>query len=624
MAITILQEPLSYTPSNAQHPYTFSSTLSGNTDFRYVVDVYINPRQSNVTRIARLKLAPNSYGVGICDLGDIVKNYLIANPRSENYQAISATGTTNLLTPNGLIINAAYQTTNDGISGIPHNAFNTNSGYEYLPHIIEYCAIVGEQYNIGGVPEIFICEDPGLSPSSFYYGEEDLPASYVGSPNTINVYDAGVNIPSWATSQPLGWSYVHTDSIGNLVASGTSTATTGSYTATLQPNGNDILYMIENYSGIFFTFFWGTESTGWSYVSQYIPPCMNQPNIITTWPGTQDNKTNFNYNNIYWSGNTNGQNNGLYYEQYKYKFLNYTGQSESNPAEFLTTFGDDLFSTSVVWSGVTQGSARVRRRSHHPECPILLSYFAADFQSTFNTWGQFSTRLNYVDDQSKSYNNSQTASLPYSASTSTFSTLPDNRILYDIFRKPAWVNSGGKMAIWKSLSGDVSNRISEIVEYYFMDNNCLSDPIHFLFLNSRGVWDTWSFDRKNIKTYEKSNSQYAQGTIRNSPRYNPFFYEQRDIIYDQNVEEIVEAQTNFMDENDRKIVEEIFLSTKVYLIKDWSYPGSTAPNYQNTPYLIPIMIESNSLQEYKNRYNKLFQYTLTFRYNPNQLFKSNL
>ena len=79
-----------------------------------------------------------------------------------------------------------------------------------------------------------------------------------------------------------------------------------------------------------------------------------------------------------------------------------------------------------------------------------------------------------------------------------------------------------------------------------------------------------------------------------------------------------------MYENDRVIVEELFLSTQVYLIKDNYYFEDPAPAYSKQPYLIPIVITNTSLQEYKQRYNKLFQYTLNFRYNPNQLYRSTL
>jgi hypothetical protein len=157
-----------------------------------------------------------------------------------------------------------------------------------------------------------------------------------------------------------------------------------------------------------------------------------------------------------------------------------------------------------------------------------------------------------------------------------------------------------------------------------MDANCLSDPIHFLFLNQQGIWDTYTFDRKNIRTLAKENVVYGQSPIRNSPVYNPFFYSQRDTIYDQTITEEVTAQTNFMEENDRIIVEELFKSTSVYLIKDYISPVNPQPQYSLTPYLIPIVITNTTFEEYKQRYNKLYQYTLTFRYNPLQLHRSNL
>jgi hypothetical protein len=191
------------------------------------------------------------------------------------------------------------------------------------------------------------------------------------------------------------------------------------------------------------------------------------------------------------------------------------------------------------------------------------------------------------------------------------------------------VDYGNKIAYWKTTgsptnSQSIQGRISEVVEYYFLDANCLSDPLHFMFLNQRGVWDTYTFDRKNIRTLSKDNSFYGQTPLRNAPVYNPFFYTQRDIIYDQTIVEEVVAQTNFMEENDRVIVEELFKSTMVYLIKDYISPVNPQPQYSLTPYLIPIYITSTAFEEYKQRYNKLYQYTLTFRYNPVQLHRNNI
>lgn len=629
MAITILQTPLDYTPTNAQHAYTAISSLSGSTDFRYLFDVWVNPR-TGPEKIARLVVAPNTYGVGIVDVGDIVKNYIKPNPRDDEGQS-TGVGAANLSggTPNGLIINASRNTASYGSnSEIASNAFNTNTAYEELVHVGEYKVLIGEQYTASGITIQDICETPWIVQTTMYLGEEDLPAGYSGSPNTINVYDASLNYSSWAIGS-AGWSYQHFTTGNTLVASGTTTASTGSYTATLEPGTGDILYITENASGVRYSFLWNFEVgvTGWIQQTIYTPPCENQPDFVTIWPGVQENKTNFNFNNVYWSGNTNGQNNFKYYESEKYRFYPNAQISSEKPAQFLTTFGDELYSaTLAVQGGGTQNVSRIRRRHHHPDCPVLLSYFFRDFNDAAFT-------ISGTPGSTQYYNYAFSWDSPYIAGNffnrQTFTattTQPDWRIVYDIPR--TFVDYGHKLAYWKTTqanaSTSLSSRISEVVEYYFLDANCMSDPIHFLFLNQRGVWDTWTFDRKNIRTLAKENVVYGSAPIRNSPVYNPFFYSQRDTIYDQTITEEVVAQTNFMEENERVIVEELFKSTSVYLIKDYISPVNPQPQYSLTPYLIPIVISNTTFEEYKQRYNKLYQYTLTFRYNPLQLHRSNL
>jgi hypothetical protein len=628
MSITILQQPLDYTPTNAQHAYTASSTLSGSTDFRYIFDVWTNPR-TGPERVARLLVSPNTYGVGIVDVGDIVKNYIKANPRDDGAQS-TGVGAINLLagTPNGLLINAARATSNyQGITSVASNAFNTNTNYEELIHVGEYKVLIGEQYtDASGTTIQTICDTPWIVPSTLYFTESEELAAYSGTPNTINVFDASLNQTSWALGS-AGWSFTHYTTGNVLVASGTTTASTGSYIASLEPAVGDVLTIIENASLKRWNFQWNVEPgvSGWLLVSISIPPCSDQPDFITIWPGVQENKTNFNYNNYYWTGNTNGQDNFKYYESEKYRFYINTEISDEKPAQFLTTFGDELYSASITNGTTFTDVGRVRRRHHHPDCPVLLSYFYRDFNDDAFTYSgnPFLQFYNY----STSWDGVYTAgTITARGSIGTTTTEPRWRIAYDILRSN--IDYGYKLASWKITGSGggafVNGRISEVVEYYFLDANCLSDPIHFLFLNQRGVWDTWTFDRKNIKTFTKENSVYGQAPIRNSPVYNPFFYSQRDIIYDQTITEEVVAQSNFMEENDRVIVEELFKSTMVYLIKDYISPVNPQPQYSLTPYLIPIVITNTALEEYKQRYNKLYQYTLTFRYNPLQLHRSNL
>lgn len=596
MAITILQQPLNYTPSNAQHIYNVVSNISGATDFRYIFDVWVSPYTAEQQRIARLKVSPNTTGNGIVDVGDIVKNYLKANPRSDGSQIYFWTGTTALTTttPNGIITN------NPQFSLREYNSFNDVSTYEDLPHIVEYKVLVGEQFLSGNTTFTDICIDPSFSASSMTYSFSNVMAGYLGDPNTVNITNAGAG----------GLSWVHT-SFGNVVVdSGSTTGSSYSYTAAFAPTNGDILSVTETYSGYQLRFIWGQESTGWDYLSDYLPPCLDQPDTITTWPGVQQNKTNFNWSNIYWTNNTAGSENHKWWDYYRYTLTGTTiNISDTNPHQFLSTFGDEQVSLSTL-SGTTTTEGRTR--SHHYQCPIILNLF-----------GRGTLTYSTINIREEQYNSNNVYQTGYTNSfvITGYSNTTDSRIL----SYSSYSNGEDKKRItaYGSLVAS-GTQISECVEYEFFGENCMSDPIHFLFLNQNGVWDTWTFDRKNIKTIEKSNNTYSQGLIRDSQYYNVFYYDKRDIIYNQDVVEFVEAQSHFMKENDRKIVEELFLSTSVYIMKDHYYYQDPTPAYQKTPYLIPIVITSNSYQEYKQRYNKVFQYTLTFRYNPLQQFRSNL
>ena len=620
MSITINQTPLNYTPSNGQHIYNAESNLSGQTSFRYVFDVWMNPF-NNAERVARVKVAPNSSGVGIVDVGDIVKNYVKANTRTDLKQVSSSTFQISTYSnPNGQIPFA--ETTL-----IPSNEFNDNPTYPYLPHVTEYRVLVGEEYITGGTLVLNICTEPYQVGSTFGYELTDGPASYTGSPNTIVISNAGASIPDYADPSLFGWRYLHTTLTGTFVASGTTSAQTGSYSAISVPTSDDILTITENYSGCRFTFRWFEEAGvfGWYYQSQFCPSCVNNDtDVITIWPGVQQNKKIYNYQNSWWgNNNTNGENNHQWWDLYRYKWQTNTSISGDTPAQFLTTFGDEYYTTTFVNAG-TPTTLRTRKRSHHFECPIILSYFHRDFNESPLASNQTPV---FFNDPS-----TQTTTLTFAGTltgTTLTSTTTNNRIVYDVIKNVIPNRTYGffkTTGTTSNTAGVETNRISEAVVFQLYGDECLSDPQHFLFLNQQGVWDTWTFDRKNIKTYNKDNQVYAQGLIRDNSIYNPLFNQQRNIIFDQTITEVVEAQSHYMNENDRKIVEELFLSTHVYLMTDFydEYDAGANDQYTKTPHLIPISITSNSIQEYKQRYNKVFQYTLTYEYNPIQQFRSNL
>jgi hypothetical protein len=167
---------------------------------------------------------------------------------------------------------------------------------------------------------------------------------------------------------------------------------------------------------------------------------------------------------------------------------------------------------------------------------------------------------------------------------------------------------------------------SEMVMYNIYGDECMSDPIHFCFLTKNGTWDTYTFDRKNVRKLTRSDKTYAQGGIRDGAIFNPFSYTPRKIVYDRQTTELVTCQSNWMDANDTPIVEDLFNSTQVFIIKDFDYgrTGAGLDPVSTQPYLIPIRITDTNFEEYTGRYNKLFQYTLNFEYNPFQMYRVNL
>jgi hypothetical protein len=180
-------------------------------------------------------------------------------------------------------------------------------------------------------------------------------------------------------------------------------------------------------------------------------------------------------------------------------------------------------------------------------------------------------------------------------------------------------NHPGKQ-IYLNTYDDNGERNSEWVRYDLSDMNCLSTPIHFLYLNSNGVWDTITFDRKSVKTFNIKRDIYAQTSNLNKPLYNRLSSDARKVVYNLDVVETITAQSDFADENDRVLFEEFYMSPEAYMIRE--HEQYNVPYQTKTPYLIPINILSNSVERYKSRYNKLFQYSFNFEYNPIKLYRT--
>lgn len=611
--ITILQEPLGLTPTNAEHIYTFSSSLYNNTNypnFKYVVDVWFRPNTAP-ERVVRLKIYPNEYGVGIVDVNEILQSYIKGNPRSETAQGAgwNSTGSTayTASTYNGLISNARYVSN--------QNAYNDDNLYDPFYQMEEYRLLIGEQYTDSvGNEVILIPTDVSVYPSSLVV--------FNGTGSTISWSGAAVN-QIVQTGNTIEWAvYSGSPIITTPVASGNFTGSTQlNVLSSLSYSSGNTLVITEIYSNI--KFYYVSIGSSWLFVEKELPDVLftyevnNYGGIFMPfqkqiWPGRQINTTNFNYNRVdnqYWNlSNTGGTNNHLFYEAYKYQFTGFTYQSISAPALFLNNFGDDL--STFSYSG--DSSTRVRHRKHHYQCPIILSFFnKKNLLYTNNSIGITTTIVennNVVGLSSYQFD--------YTAPYNDFWYNPSEilQTYTNIFD-----NHPGKQ-IYLNTYDDNGERNSELVRYDLSDMNCLSTPIHFLYLNSNGVWDTITFDRKSVKTFNIKRDIYAQTSNLNKPLYNRLSSDARKVVYNLDVVETITAQSDFADENDRVLFEEFYMSPEAYMIRE--HEQYEIPYQHKTPYLIPINILSNSVERYRSRYNKLFQYSFNFEYNPIKLYRT--
>jgi hypothetical protein len=134
------------------------------------------------------------------------------------------------------------------------------------------------------------------------------------------------------------------------------------------------------------------------------------------------------------------------------------------------------------------------------------------------------------------------------------------------------------------------------------------------------VWDTYTLDRKALETKNVGRKTYDTGMITDTSILGLLSSNRRKVIYDQQITESMNVSTWYLEDNDKQIVEDLFMSPEVYIIKDHDWTGKSEKTYN--PYLLPVVINTNSIQEFKNRYTKLAQYNFTLEYTPINEYKT--
>jgi hypothetical protein len=329
--------------------------------------------------------------------------------------------------------------------------------------------------------------------------------------------------------------------------------------------------------------------------------------------------------------------NHLYYDLWRHQY--FSGQSHTDtscsydvdycsPSEFLNAAGR-LYK---IISQPDVVDTRVRTRKHHPDCPIIVSflngknpYFTNDIYSlairasdsvhgnyTFSaeTINRATTALPTDIEPINSRFKMGVFYLPYNVTDDGTNVIPTDAEKVCFYGTSYQANKSDRLAF--------SNRTTEILEFVMQERSCINTPIHVLFLNARGMWDTYTFGGKTSDKIDITRPSYRQEMSLNKQYYNVGSYQRGTKIYEQEMEKTWECETWYMSQNDVDIMEEMFMSPEVYIIEGTVIKDLSCVSCLNEvrlyQHLIPVVIKETSFDVWNKNYEKLFQYKLTLQY----------
>ncbi len=192
------------------------------------------------------------------------------------------------------------------------------------------------------------------------------------------------------------------------------------------------------------------------------------------------------------------------------------------------------------------------------------------------------------------------------------------RIAYGVFKPNPTIRTDSDVAIY--LTNGVLNYdydvygSSEIVQYKMVGEECLNDPISFLFMTRNGIWDTYTFTKKSEKRYAPNKKTYSQQKSLNTRWWNRQSYDSSETVFFGYADEIMTIDSGYVLQNDGVIIEELLLSPYVYMIMDNWLPSNNQDFIY--PYLIPCNILNKDVKVFQQKYQRIFQYTMEVRQTP--------
>lgn len=159
---------------------------------------------------------------------------------------------------------------------------------------------------------------------------------------------------------------------------------------------------------------------------------------------------------------------------------------------------------------------------------------------------------------------------------------------------------------------NVNTAVSSAYKFDIQEADCKGyETIRLAFLNSLGAWDYYNFTKKSVRKTQINKSPIKQnygytpyfstteiGDANNFKYYNQGTYDGGTRVFNTNATETIEANTDFITQDEASILEELFLSPDVYMqtgntfepvvINETEYIKQTSANDMLKQYIITI------------------------------------
>jgi hypothetical protein len=345
-----------------------------------------------------------------------------------------------------------------------------------------------------------------------------------------------------------------------------------------------------------------------------------QPYGVMIWPGVQDNKIYGVSTNIAFTSYYQNDPSFNFHNTKVYSYAMNTGVYPYNKEGlFMATFGDETLPMTAFGGDIMQ----TRWRTHYYNCPIVLGFMYGEnpMYNNSNVISGVTFLQKTLNNGQMNYDTSQTVPISYTPNPNGYFSFLGQRIAYAIFKKNPNVTEMSDVAIYLS-SGTCdpsgADRVSEIVQYKMVDQECFNDPYSFLFLTRQGVWDTYTFTKKSNKTYQPERKTYSSFKTLNSKVWNRQSYDSNETVYYGVAEENFIFDSGFVYQNDREVIEEMLLSPYLFMIMNNYRPEQNETEIY--PYLIPCLVLNKEVQVFQQKYQRIYQYTLEVKQTPYRKF----